>query len=608
MKTTARFELERRRHLKKLFTKDRLIDLWRKLVKEQIRAFDIRDLHDYYDFNYSIEARVEAIIGKVLSGQYRAEVPLVYRMEKKFGICRHLLIPSPSDALVFQLLTDVLYGAIIKAQPSKSAYYARDRHALSLPHEHKKAGSYPWFILWPRFQKEIWNFSKSHRFLVTTDIANYFDAIGLRELRHVISAIAKTKEVYLDLLFSLIENLSWNPDYLPTSHKGLPTINIEAPRLLAHALLFEVDYVLKKRTKDSFVRWMDDINFGVDDLSTANLILGEVNDVLKSRGLALNIAKTEIMTAKSAQHHFLFSENIRLTRLQKRAKRVKSATGKQRLARNTAKELAVHLKTCDARNKDKATKRFINILSILRAPVGLTEVKEIFRLQPSLRGTVLAYLSRLPFTAGVADAFLRCLDNTELYDDTTRFTLVEALVKWQIPFNKEGKSFVRKVVTRIQHHASPFEWTCYVFFLAKYGEPHEVLTVAGQLKAYGSVESFFARQRIAVLPRGFGINDKIVLNQLRREVSTGLGDAASVANNLLGFVRKPFPAHRNREYWYLFPHKPQTPYPVAKFLLLCVLAYSEKGAGRTVMRPEIVAHVTDPWFINWLRVIHPAWF
>jgi hypothetical protein len=147
-----------------------------------------------------------------------------------------------------------------------------------------------------------------------------------------------------------------------------------------------------------------------------------------------------------------------------------------------------------------------------------------------------------------------------------------------------------------------------VFFLAKYGEPHEVLTVASQLKAYGAVESFFARQRIAVLPRGFGINDNIVLNQLRREVSTGLGDAASVANNLLGFVKKPFPAHRNREYWYLFPHKPQTPYPVAKFLLLCVLAYSEKGAGKTVMRPEVVTHVTDPWFINWLRVIHPAWF
>src|SRR4029079_11003120 len=116
-------------------------------------------------------------------------------------------------------------------------------------------------------------------------LTNYFDNISLRELRHVISAIVRTPEVYLDLMFSLIEDLSWTPDYLPRSRKGLPTIHIEAPRLLAHALLFEVDYVLKQRTKSNFVRWMDDINFGVNDKESAKVILGEISDVLKSRGL-----------------------------------------------------------------------------------------------------------------------------------------------------------------------------------------------------------------------------------------------------------------------------------------------------------------------------------
>ena len=608
MKTTARFELERRRQLKTLFTRERLIRLWRTLVKDQIRGFDIKDLHDYYDFNYSIEARVDILIAKVLSGRYRAEPPLVYKAEKKMGICRHMMIPSPSDALVFQLLSDVLFDAIIRAQPSKAAYYARDRHTLALPHEHKSASSYPWFILWPRFQKEIWNFSKSHRFLVTTDVANYFDSIGLRELRHVISAIAKTKEVYLDLLFSLIEDLSWNPDYLPTSHKGLPTINIEAPRLLAHALLFEVDYILKKRTRGNFVRWMDDINFGVEDVSTANVILGEINDVLKSRGLALNLAKTEIMTAKSAQHHFLFKENIRLTRLQGRARRLKSEPAKRRLARTTAKEFAFHLAHCNARNKDKVTKRFINILTLLGVPVRLGEIEKLFSLQPNLRGTVLAYLSKLPFTTGVAKTFVHLLDGTEIYDDTTRFGLVDALVKWKIPFDKKGRMFVKKVVGRIEKHTSPFEWVCYLFFLAKYGEPHQVLTAAGQAKAYGVVESFFARQRTAVLPRGIGINDKTVLAQWKNEISTGVADAASVANNLLGFVKEPFPSYHKREYLYLFPHKPQRPYPIAKFLLLCVLAYSERESGNRIKRPEVVAHVTDPWFIHRLKFIHPYWF
>ena len=117
--TTARFELERRRQLKALFTRQRLADLWRSLVKEQMRAFDITDLHDYYDFNYAIEARAVTLVERVLAGQYRAEPPLVYRLEKKLGVCRHMMIPVPSDALVFQLLTDSLYSAIMRANRRK---------------------------------------------------------------------------------------------------------------------------------------------------------------------------------------------------------------------------------------------------------------------------------------------------------------------------------------------------------------------------------------------------------------------------------------------------------------------------------------------------------
>jgi hypothetical protein len=500
MKTTARFELERRRQLKTLFNKKRPTDLWRNLVKNQIRSFDIKDLHDYYDFNDSIDFRVDIIVDRVLSGHYRAEAPLVYRLEKKLGICRHCLIPSPSDALIFQLLADVLYDSIIKAQPSKGAFYARDRHNLALPHEHRDAVSYPWFLLWPKFQEEIWKFGKSHKFLVTTDLANYFDNIGLRELRHVISAIAKTKEVYLDLLFSLIEDLSWTPDYLPTSHKGLPVINIEAPRLLAHALLFEVDYVLKRRTKNNFVRWMDDINFGVDSLPEANLILGEINDVLKSRGLALNIGKTDVMPNKDAEHHFLFKENLRLSKIQERAKKLKSLVAKQKLARKVANELSHHLRKCTARNKDKLTKRYLTLLSILEIPLGLIEIRDLFSKQPALRNNVLSYLARMPFRKSVARTFVDLLDKNEAYDDATRFAFVEAILNWKIPFNTTGKAFVSEIKKRIRKPKTPFEWFCYLFFLTKYGEPHEVLTVSAQGKTHGAREPYFARQRMAALP------------------------------------------------------------------------------------------------------------
>jgi hypothetical protein len=72
-------------------------------------------------------------------------------------------------------------------------------------------------------------------------------------------------EVLVDVLFRVIEEISWKPDYLPYSGRGLPTSNLEAIRLLAHSFLFEIDEVLKQRTNDSFTRWMDDIVIGVDE-------------------------------------------------------------------------------------------------------------------------------------------------------------------------------------------------------------------------------------------------------------------------------------------------------------------------------------------------------
>jgi len=131
------------------------------------------------------------------------------------------------------------------------------------------------------------------------------------ELRRVVASISPTKEVLLDLLFTLVQDLAWNPDYLPRTARGLPVIEIEAPRLL----LFEVDRVLNQRTKGSFVRWMDDINFGVQTRDDAHRILGELNDVLKSRGLELNLGKTEILTSKDVRCHFLVKENLELDRV-----------------------------------------------------------------------------------------------------------------------------------------------------------------------------------------------------------------------------------------------------------------------------------------------------
>ena len=205
---------------------------------------------------------------------------------------------------------------------------------------------------------------------------------------------------------------------------------------------------------------MDDINFGVPDRRSANVILGQINDVLKSRGLALNLSKTEVMTSKEAEFHFMFLENLRLSNIQTRARKLKSQTAKRKLARKVQGELANHLKNCESKNKDKVTKRFLTTLGLLAIPAALIEVKAIYVSQPVLRASVLNYLSKLPFSKPVAKIFLTLLNETDLYDDAARFGLVAAVVDWDVPRDSSGMNLVGQLRKKLEVPNSAFDWLC----------------------------------------------------------------------------------------------------------------------------------------------------
>ena len=335
---------ERFRHLRKdalsgILDKDAVSGVWRKIVRGQLRNLDIKDLFDHYDFNFNIEERTTAIRNDILNGTYKPVAPLIYRIEKKYGVCRHMVIPSPTDALILQVLVESVAEQIIAKQPSENAFYSRDKHNVKTPHEGMEYGV-PFKEQWKQLQKKIYKFTEDKELLVVTDLANYYDSISLPELRKVFLSHVKTNEVIVDLLFQIIEGISWTPDYLPYSGKGLPTAHIEAIRLLAHSFLFEIDEVLKKRTKESFARWMDDITIGVDSRKEAVSIISAISDMLKSRGLALNLSKTAILDTKAAEHDFLISRPCRI-RFQRRPTEVpaNSADRCQRTPGITARRL-----------------------------------------------------------------------------------------------------------------------------------------------------------------------------------------------------------------------------------------------------------------------------
>jgi hypothetical protein len=162
---------------------------------------------------------------------------------------------------------------------------------------------------------------------------------------------------------------------------------------------------------------------------------------------------------------------------------------------------------------------------------------------------------------------------------------VAAAVQWSVPHNASGIAFAREIAARLSLAKGPFAWFFRVYLLAKYGEPHEVLTASGQARKFHAKEPFFARQRMAVLSRALELNEWIVEKAWTTEVSSGTTDSASVASNMLRLLRSGFPNKNSRDHYYLFPRKQQRPYPLPKFLLLCAVARSEERAGRTTKRP-----------------------
>lgn len=305
---TERFNQLRKNVLVNIFTKKDIVRIWREIVRDQLRNSDLKDLYDHYDFNYNIEERAGAIRSEILSGNYKVSQPMIYRIEKKLGVCRHLVTPQPTDALVFQVLVEKISEEILSNQPSKNSFYSRDKHGVPKPHESDDY-NFNWRKQWKKMQRMIYKFNEEKELIVVTDLSNYYDSLNINELRKVFSSYSKIDEVVIDLIFRIIEEISWKPDYLPYAARGLPTTNIEGVRLLAHSFLFEIDAVIMKNTNNSFTRWMDDIIIGVDSKKVGIETISVISDMLKSRGLALNLSKTNIYNEKEAYHQFQIEAN-----------------------------------------------------------------------------------------------------------------------------------------------------------------------------------------------------------------------------------------------------------------------------------------------------------
>src|SRR6185312_13995155 len=96
---------------------------------------------------------------------------------------------------------------------------------------------------------------------------------------------------------------------------GLPQSNLDAPRLLAHTFLFEIDEWLANLAGVDFARYMDDMDIGVDSVQEGRAVLRDLDLALQTRQIRLNSGKTKILSEKEAERHFRIRENLLLDKL-----------------------------------------------------------------------------------------------------------------------------------------------------------------------------------------------------------------------------------------------------------------------------------------------------
>ena len=595
---TDRFRKLRKKPLSKLFGKKEISTIWRKIVRSQLRSLDFKDLYDHYDFNYNIEERATAIRNEILNGTYRVSLPLIYRLEKKYGVCRHIVIPQPIDALVLQVLVESIADQIIKHQPSENSFYSRDKHNVRKSHEATEYGL-SFRNQWKKLQKEIYRFNDEKKLLFVTDLSNYYDSININELKKVFLCYVENNEVLVDVLFRVIEEISWKPDYLPYSGRGLPTSNLEAIRLLAHSFLFEIDDVLKQRTNNSFARWMDDIIVGVDDHKEAIELISTVSDMLKSRGLALNLSKTAIYDSKEAHYHFQIDENKYLDSLEN----VKKSDSKyNQITTKLKKNFKKHFKDLSPKYWDKIAKRYITAFGKMESTKLLTEISNVYLNYPSLRPNLLFYLSKIGYKKNTAKKVEEILSLIDVFDDISLYQICTLVTAWEVPINNDTKEFLSRINDKLVgasfKRTNPADFYTVLWFKAKYDHPKELLNFIKKYQNLWQSNSFLRRQVTATMGRLLITNSKDVNSLLYTQVSSGIANTVSLANQIQLFSQIDNLDGKLR--FYLFPKNLQRPYPLPKFLVLCSVLNSDKIRTNDDVRKSALEHIKDPYYRKWL--------
>lgn len=459
--------------LRPIFSPTNIEKVWKEKVRISMRQQFLCDGVENFDFHVVRKVECEKLSRLILQGDYvpgRAQRILV---EKSKGLCRQLVIPSAIDSIVLQCLSDALYRQIKSKAPTDKSYYQPKEHRFS-----SLRAEYGAFAAWLNFQRALFKFSKERAFVVVTDIANYYDSISYEHLRNVISSMTGADECLLDMLIHVLSSLLWQPDYMPRVEIGLPQIDLDAPRLLAHCFLYELDSFLNNNPNWDFARYMDDIDVGVDSISAAKHALKSIDLVLQTKQIRLNGGKTLILNRAEAYEHFRIRENVRLDILRDRIKtreKMSLSLARERLVIRLRISRGLVKRQFDTGNGEKILKRWINLASRTGAAIHPQSLYKVFMQRPALRDSICAYIRSGDLTPAKANMLADASESASLVDHASRVEIANHLVETTVTTTSQLHFHINRIINACDVD-DYFGLYCKLWLLSKYGSTADLLS------------------------------------------------------------------------------------------------------------------------------------
>lgn len=586
----------KRRDLEQVISVSALKFFWKKKVRNFLRHQPVPDPLEHLDLQIALTQNCEAIFASVCSGTYIPHPPMRLLSEKANGLCRQLVIPRARDALLLQTLSDALWREVKHKAPSSNAFYAPNDQRFS--HWHGGHSSeYGPIAAWLNFQKAILSFSKRRRFIVVTDIANYYDFISYDHLRNILADLAVVREHALDFLIYMLSHMLWQPDYMPKVHVGLPQINIDGARLLAHCFLFEVDRLFVNQPKFDYARYMDDMNIGVDSLIEAKAALRDLDLALQTRQIRLNSGKTKILDEKEAQRHFRVFANARLDQLQisiESALKAKKPilSHKHLLSRAICK--GIKNQKFNSGNGEKILKRCINFSKKYESEIDNESFKYVLTERPALREALLLYWQKSASPIDKLPIIRDFIVSGHVVDDLAPIGIAVALVSTRLPSSLKTDFLIQELSHSLNMKR---KWSLYACFwiASKYGTPEYLMDLIERTTSVWVVDDYLSRVVGGLYPRFIGhVLMTKFRNIIRRESASAQAvvdfhHALEMVPKQYSFVKK-FISARHPSYPNLITH--------SKFLMLVSLL--KGGANGPKIGDElrfIHAHaLSDPFY------------